>query len=299
VEDNSQAKRRRLVVPLEGLGCPWADRPWAKATKEKDMNGRIPAKLTAALAAAIASLAIAAAAASASGTVIYNSMPSPMPGNVPSQAFEATSTSEFGSQIETAGPGTSKTSVKVGMSSWACQSGGAEDDTCVTVKGAKFVEPVTLHVYSVGPENSVGTLVASITKTFKMPYRPSASSKCKGNGGWYMMGNCYHGKLFKIGFMLKGVVLPKPAIVAVAYNTSDFGAEPQRSLAPDGGPYDSLNVALTGTPTVGSQPRPEDAYIDSTWGGAYCDGGISGTGSFRFDAGCWTGYQPLITVETS
>jgi hypothetical protein len=99
--------------------------------------------------------------------------------------------------------------------------------------------------------------------------------------------------------MLKGVVLPKPAIVAVAYNTSDFGAEPQRSIAPGGGPYDSLNVALTGTASVGSQPQPEDAYLDSTWNGAYCDSGAGGTGSFRLDSGCWGGFQPLITVETS
>jgi len=277
--------------------------PGRKATKEKDMNGRIPAsavKLAASLAAAIASLAIAAGAASASGTVIYNSMPSPMPGNVPSQAFEATSTSEFGSEIEAAGPNASKLKVKVGMSSWACQSGSATDDSCTTVKGAKFEWPVTLHIYTVGPENSVGTLVASITKTFKMPYRPSANpTKCPGEGGWYMMGNCFHGKLFKIAFPLKGVVLPKPAIVAVAYNTSDFGTEPQRSIAPEGGPYDSLNVALTGTATVGSQPQPEDGYLDSTWGGAYCDGGSSGTGSFRLDSGCWGGSQPLVTVETA
>ncbi|HWG09199.1 MAG TPA: hypothetical protein VN672_09350 [Solirubrobacteraceae bacterium] len=267
------------------------------------MNGRIPtraAKLAAALVTAIASLAIAAGAASASGTVIYNSMPSPLPGNVPSQAFEATSTSEFGSEIETAGASQTRTAVKVGMSSWACQSGGAEDGSCVTAKGAKFEWPVTLHVYTVGPENSVGTLVAAITKTFKMPYRPSANAtKCPGNGGWWNMGHCYHGKAFKIGFMLKGAVLPKPAIIAVAYNTSDYGAEPQRSIAPEGGPYDSLNVALTGTATVGSQPQPEDAYLDSTWGGAYCDGGTAGTGSFRLDSGCWSGFQPLITVETS
>src|SRR6185437_9415926 len=224
VEDNSRAMRRRLG-PLEGLGCPWATAPGRMATRRKTMNGRIPtraAKLAAALVTAIASLAIAAGAASASGTVIYNSMPSPLPGNVPSQAFEATSTSEFGSEIETAGASQTRTAVKVGMSSWACQSGGAEDGSCVTAKGAKFEWPVTLHVYTVGPENSVGTLVAAITKTFKMPYRPSANAtKCPGNGGWWNMGHCYHGKAFKIGFMLKGAVLPKPAIIAVAYNTSD------------------------------------------------------------------------------
>jgi hypothetical protein len=269
---------------------------------ETDMTGRIPAraaKLGAALLATTAVLAVVAGAASASGTVIYNSIPSPLPGNVPSQAFEATSTSEFGSQVEFAGAGLTKTKVSVGMSSWACQSGGAEDDTCVTALHAKFEWPVTLHVFAVGPGNTIGTQVASLTKTFKMPYRPSASPKCKGNGGWYHMGSCFHGKLFKISFMLKGVALPSKAIISVAYNTSDYGAEPQRSKTPAGGPYDSLNVGVTGTPSIGSQPQPDDAYLNSTWGGAYCDGGSSGTGTFRLDSGCWTGNQPLIKVETS
>jgi hypothetical protein len=29
----------------------------------------------------------------------------------------------------------------------------------------------------------------------------------------------------------------------------------------------------------------------------YCDGGTGGTGTFRLDAGCWTGYQPAFQVK--
>ena len=71
-------------------------------------------------------------------------------------------------------------------------------------------------------------------------------------------------------------------------------------------PYDSLNVGvgdgdtntLAGEPTVGTQPTPDDAYLYSSWTGAYCDGSL-GTGTFRLDAGCWTGYQPLFKVTAT
>jgi hypothetical protein len=136
---------------------------------------------------------------------------------------------------------------------------------------------------------------------FKMPYRPSASPKCTGNGGWYHMGTCYHGKLFKVSFVLKGVTLPTKSIVALAYNTSNYGATPQYPQpcnSTNNCPYDSLNVGLTGAPTVGTAPLPNDAFLSSTWGGAYCDNGLTGTGSFRLDAGCWTGDQPQIEIAT-
>jgi hypothetical protein len=260
---------------------------------ETEMIGKIPrfGRLVSALVAAFAVVALTAAAASAmvSYTPIYNNLPAPLPGNVPSEAFEATSTSQFGGEVELAGPTKDTTRVTVAMSSWACQSGGAEDGSCVSANGAKFTEPVTLQIYTPGVGDSVGTQIASLTKTFKMPYRPSANAtKCAGNGGWYKMGSCFHGKLFKINFVLKGVTLPTKAIVSVAYNTSDHGAVPQRpqpcNSEPSGCPYDSLNVGgMEGAPSVGSQPQPNSVYVSSTWTEAYCDGGAAGTGSFRFD----------------
>src|ERR1700682_1521607 len=104
------------------------------------MTGRIPAmaaKLAAAILAATAISALAAGSAGASLTAIYNNFPTPFPGNVPSEAFQAPSTSEFGGQVEFAGASGSTTRVTVAMSSWACQSGGAEDGTCVSTAGAK------------------------------------------------------------------------------------------------------------------------------------------------------------------
>lgn len=285
-----------------------------------NMTGRIPARaarraLTILAVGAIS--ALAPASAGATGTPIYNNIPGSLPPNVVSQAFQATQLGEFGGQVEFTAPSLNKTTVTVVMSSWACQKGNWSQATCETEKGAKFQWPVTLHIYSVGTLNAVGTLVTSQTRTFNMPFRPSDSTKCTG-GRWYAKGQCFHGKAFKITFPLKGVVLPSKAIISVAYNTSGYGTEPQGYSKPcnsttAGCPYDSLNVGLTEpaneekpepvAPSVGADPAPEAAYQNSTTAGNYCDKGIGGTGTFRLDAGppppCWTGYQPLFEVATS
>jgi hypothetical protein len=278
---------------------------------ETHVTGRIhasAAKFVVAILAITAVLAVTAGAASAvTYAPIYKNIPSTFPGNSPSQAFEATSTSEFGGRVEVESATKDNTKVTVAMSSWACQSGGAEDGTCVTAAGATFSWPVTLKIYLPNPNGSVGPQIAQLTKTFKMPYRPSANpTKCPGNGGWYQKGNCYHGKLFKITFPLQGVYLSDKAIVSVAYNTSNYGAEPQGpSCTIPGCPYDSLNVGVENgfaeTPisslSIGEQPLPNDAYLSSTWTGAYCNG-AEGTGTFRLDPGCWGIFQPLFEVTT-
>ncbi len=278
------------------------------------MIGKIPARIAKLATAMLATGAVLAWATASAGamvtyTPIYSNLPSPLPGNVPSEAMEATSSSEFGGEVELAGPTLNNTKVTVAMSSWACQSGGAEDGSCVSAKGAKFEWPVTLHVYTAGAGDAVGTQIASLTKTFKMPYRPSANPTCTGNpdlGGWKSAGVCYHGKLFKITFVLKGVSIPSKAIVSVAFNTTDYGAAPTHVP----GPYDSLNVGgFEGPPSVGGDPQPQSDYISSTWTGAYCDEGLAGTGSFRFDPALPScvgpsdnfdnsGLQPGITVAT-
>lgn len=269
------------------------------------MIGRIPvrtAKLAASLTATCAVLAVTAGASSAA-TVVYSNLPKPLPGNVQSVGFEATSAAELGGQIQTTGSATNPI-VTVGMSSWACQSGSATDGSCVSAPGSTYDVPITLNVYEVGPENSVGAKLVTLTQNFAVPYRPSANTtKCAGNGGWFKAGNCFHGKLFKLKFAKLGskkapVTLPEKAIVSVAFNTFNHG------YAPTGveGPYDSLNVGLTegeGAPSVGSDPAPADYYYNTTFGPFYCDEGAGGTGTFRLDAGCHTGEQPLIEVKSA
>ena len=278
------------------------------------MTGMIPAKAAKLFAAVLGVFAITAVAAASAGamTVAYNNFPKPLPGNVQSEAFQATSAAEFGGQIGFAGAVTNP-KVTVGMSSWACQSGSATDGSCVTTPGATFNVPITLNVYEVGAGNSVGAKLVTVTQNFAVPYRPSAdATHCAGNGGWFDAkgkgGSCFHGDLFKINFAKLGsskapVTLPANVIVSVAFNTFTHG------YAPTGveGPYDSLNVALTEplvegqpvVPSVGTNPVPLDAYYNTTYGPFYCDGGAGGTGTFRLDEGCWGGDQPLIEVKSS
>jgi hypothetical protein len=81
-------------------------------------------------------------------------------------------------------------------------------------------------------------------------------------------------------------------IISVAYNTTDHGYAPTHVP----GPYDSLNLGLTGAATVGSQPLPEDAYANSTYSAMY--GGLGTLGTFSL-AGEWGGYQPEFEVKGS
>jgi hypothetical protein len=242
-----------------------------------------------------------------STAVVYDNIPSPLPGNLPSQSFEATSTSEFGGLIDL-GPGPRTNPVITAtLSSWGCQSGGWTT-SCTTQPGAKFGEPITLNIYSVNADNSVGSLIATDTKTFEIPYRPSSDpTNCPSNPSeWFDGTKCYNGLTTNVSWDLTSATLKLPSrvIVSLAYNTSDYGYQPYGDNTPchassGGCGYDSLNVATAPSPSVGSDPTPDGAYLNSTWSGAYGDNGAGGTGIFRFDPTGWTGYQPAIQVSTT
>ena len=97
------------------------------------------ARLAVALVAAAALSAAAAGGAQAS-EVVYNNIPSPLPGNFASFGNEAYSLSEFGGMVEFTGTAHKKQTVTVAMSSWACQYGGVYQDTCETPKPTKKFE---------------------------------------------------------------------------------------------------------------------------------------------------------------
>jgi hypothetical protein len=276
------------------------------------MLGRIPtrpARLAAAILAATAVMAVAAGTASAAKTVIYNHIPSPLPGNLQSQSFEASQTSEYGSEVGFE-PGTWKNpTVSVTMSTWACVK-GTWSAGCETPAGAKFEWPVTISIYE-EHYGDVGSLIARGSKIFKMPYRPSANAKCTGVhlGGWMSKGICYHGKAFKIALPLTVHKLPEKVIISVAYNTSDYGAQPQRpqgcNSKPEGCPYDSLNVAESQTTNTPLEPSvgnidPLYGYINSLSSIEYCGSDVS-PGTFGFTE-CTEGgvyrdeYAPAIEV---
>jgi len=93
--------------------------------------------------------------------------------------------------------------------------------------------------------------------------------------------------------------------VSVAYNTTHYGYAPQGEhkacYSSSGGcGYDSLNIGLiTTAPIEGGNPTPNGLYQNSPYGSEYCDGGTGGTGTFRLDDGCWTGYQPAFKITAS
>jgi len=235
--------------------------------------------------------------------VVYNSIPDPLAGNYPSQAYEAQSASEFGGQILLTGTNRTDPKVTIMMSSWGCESGSWNLATCVTTPGSTFSHPITLNIYSVGSGNSVGSLITTKTQTFAIPYRPSKDPVNCPAGGWWNGTTCFNGLATPISFDLTGVTLPDNVIISLAYNTTHYGYAPVGEAATcyseDGGcGYDSLNVALN---TLGSvtYPLPDGAYMNSTWSGAYNDGGAGGLGTFRLDPTGWTAYQPIVKVEAN
>jgi hypothetical protein len=262
-------------------------------------------KLSALITAFVLTL-IVNASALAQGNTIYNTIPSPLAGNYVSQPFQAQQASEFGDRVAFVTAGRALTTVTVTMSSWACQT-GHWTGLCITAPGATFTHPITINLYNVGPANSVGSLIATTTQTQTIPYRPSSDVPNCGSR-WFDGANCFNGKAANVtfDFTSQNVTLPNQVIVAVAYNTSNYGYSPigtqPCASTVEGCTYDSLNVAVVDpaiTLTAGVNPAPDDAYFHTQTASLYCDGGAGGTGTFRLDAGCWTGFKPALKVNAA
>jgi hypothetical protein len=240
--------------------------------------------------------------------VVYDNVPHPTPGNLVSEAFEAQSASEFGSPIHMTVLSVANPVVTVVMSSWGCQSGNWFANNCVTTPGATFSEPITLNIYAAGATTigaPPGALLKTVTQTFNIPFRPSADpTHCTGTnaGKWFSAADstCYNGFATPIVFHVVGTV-PSNVVVSLAYNTTHYGYAPIGESAPcftspGGCGYDSLNVGLSGPPSVGTNPAPGVAYVNSSWSGAYCT--PTTVGSFVRDGSCWTNFQPAITIQS-
>jgi hypothetical protein len=231
---------------------------------------------------------MALVASTASAEVIYNNVPSPLPGNFASLGFDATSSTQFGGEVEVEGTARKNPTVTVVMSSWACQSGNWSAGTCSSPTNKKFKEPVTVKIYEVG---ELLHPIATKTKRFKMPYRPSAEPVNCSGGTWYdaESGECFNGKAFPISFKLKLQRVPKKAIVTVSYPTTSVPAQ-------------SLNVAVSepveDTLSLGADPTQE-LFVDSTYSAMYCEGATD-VGTFGGSEGnCWEGDQPVIALSAN
>ncbi|MGA2319503.1 MAG: hypothetical protein ABSG95_02015 [Solirubrobacteraceae bacterium] len=251
-------------------------------------------------------------AGAASAAVIFNSLPA-REGNYASLGYEATSTAEFGGQVEfAAGSGRTSAVVSTRMSSWACQSLLA-GTSCKTTPGATFNWPITLKVYKAEANNEPGEEVASVTEEVAVPYRPSANSHCpltpEGVVGWGP--KCYSGKAFTVRFTLNPLIkLPEPAIISVAYDTVNYGNAPCGTNVActnrEEKGEDSLNLALLEHPSAskGSIPLQNEegpgvgwVYVNSTYPGIYAPLPTPSPIKFAL-AGEWT-LQPMFKVTAS
>ena len=262
-------------------------------------------KLFAVLAVAVAMVMLSTQAVSAAAEVIFDYIPSPLPGNVASYSYESWGVAEAGDGISfsTNGPQTLD-NAKVVVSSWACETGtgwAAENAVpCETTPGSTFAVPITLNIYDPNDDMS---LVDTTTQTFNIPFRPSTNPECPAtaNGqGWGQ--DCFLGLADTIRFDLTGVVAPDEIVYGVSWNTASFGYEPLGGSAEcqaaqyAGCDSSLLNLGIEGTAPadVGTDESPNGAYQYSVFSSAYCDGGTAGSSLFRFDDGCWAGFNPLV-----
>ncbi|HEY4572680.1 MAG TPA: hypothetical protein VIJ26_01910, partial [Thermoanaerobaculia bacterium] len=138
---------------------------------------------SAGLPALIILLLIAGSPLALDASTIYNSIPNPLPPNVPSLGYQATQTSEFGDLIQLGGTDRVLKTVTLVMSDWALAS---DWPSFPGSGGPTWSHPLTLNLYTVdnsGPNPAPGTLIATRTQTFAIPWRPPADPTCPGGTG--------------------------------------------------------------------------------------------------------------------
>ncbi len=233
-----------------------------------------------------AALAALLATAPAGATTIYDSIPNPLPPNLPSLGYEATSTAAFGDLIQFASGSRSLTSVDVTMSNWAKES---TYEPLGTSTG--YSVPLTLTLYNVdnsGAAPAVGTTIASRTIDPTILWRPEATISC-GTGWLAANGNCYNGLAQNVAFDFLGVTVPDQIIFGLSFNTENYGANPTGTA----GPYNSLNFGLaTSGPSVGTEVTPGTLFWDTTYPG------VTPAGVLSQNSG-WSPYVPAIQFQTA
>jgi hypothetical protein len=275
---------------------------------EKVMMRRICLRNLSGLFGLVAFLLLVGMASSAlADTTIYESIPSPLPGNVASEGPEAYAFSQIGDAVTLGTSNATLTTVRVVLSDWACTSGHwtnpvGSSDSCMTTPGAKFSQPITMNIYALNASStppSAGSLLGTVTSTFNVPYRPSSDGVHCGVGGalggdgeeWYSPSDnaCYHGIATTITFDFSSqhIALPSQVVVGVQYNTTHFGPNPigqsTTCYANDNNcPYDSLNVSTDGqvylypqtpgTPPFSEVFDPNGIFFNYTLPGNSCNG---------------------------
>jgi hypothetical protein len=263
--------------------------------------------------------------------VIFESIPSPLPGNVDSEGPEAYGFRELGDGIGfPVNTGGDLTKVTVIMSSWACTSGNwFTPGSCVTnPQSAKFSQPITMNIYqadtSMPAQPKAGALLGTLTQTFQIPYRPSSDiAHCPSGEQWFNTkdNQCYHGLAVPITFNFdhQNISLPSKIVVGIAFNTTDAGPSPlgpqSCSTTTQGCPYDSLNISTYGDvffnfdgalPLASSVIDPNGIFVNyitaanacnlATTPGVLQDDTVPTNGEPATEK-CFTGYHPELEIQ--
>jgi Ca2+-binding RTX toxin-like protein len=243
--------------------------------------------------------------ASADTETIFDYIPSPVPDNVASYSYESWGVAEAGDGIEFSTNGNQTLdSARVLVSSWACEdgTGWAAENTvpCETTPGSTYPVSITLNLYDPNDDMS---LIDTTTQTFNIPFRPSASEGCEPTENGHGWGpDCVLGLAHAITFNLTGVVVPDEIVYGVAWNTASFGYDPIgngpacQAVQYAGCDSSLLNLGTDGNapPFVGTDLSPQGAWQYAAFPESYCDGGTGGINVFRFDDGCWGGFNPQV-----
>ena len=181
------------------------------------------------------------------------------------------------------------------MSDWALAS---DYPTYPGATGPSWSHPITLNLYNVdnsGPNPAPGTVIATRTQTFAIPWRPPADPTCANTTQYRASdGSCQSGIAFTITFDFTGTTVPDQIIFGIAYNTETYGYMPIGSA----GPYISLNNGVAQVPpTIGSQPFPDTAYLYANAPAYYGDNSLP-VNVFRRDTG-WTPYSVAAAFEVA
>ena len=208
-----------------------------------------------------------------------------------SLSYQASETSEFGAMIQLSGSGPfALTSATVTLSNW-----GAESAFETVGISSGFSLPMTLNIYGVGADDSVGALINSLTFDAFVPWRPEADPGNCGAGSTQFLGSdgaCHDASLSTVtfNFDISSALVPGQIIYGLVFNTSSYGPNPTGTTTP----ADSLNFAMASDPpTTGDNPLPETAYWNTMNPGSYTDGGTAGVGIFRQDQG-WSPFSGAV-----
>jgi hypothetical protein len=210
-----------------------------------------------------------------SAPVLYSSSASPQPPDWWSLSFSATAAAQVGDKVNLTSSSDDLGSATVIMDSQACETGSGT--SCVSTPGATFAVPITLRIYNPGSSaGTVGSLIASETHEFDIPYRPSATpSTCPSgtastfagatlDGGEWLdssTGTCYYGTTYAATFdsftFTGSHVLPGTVVYGISFPSTAST------------PAQSLNVLFStesadGAVTVGSDTDPGNLFVKAS-----------------------------------